>query len=54
MKSLIIGMGFGNAVYRPVLEQMGSMVVTVDPVKPADFKSVEEAIAEHKHFDTVR
>jgi predicted dehydrogenase len=53
MKSLIIGMGFGNAVYRPVLEQMGSMVVTVDPVKPADFKSVEEAISEHKHFDTV-
>jgi len=34
MKSLIIGMGFGNAVYKPVLEQMGSMVVTVDSKKP--------------------
>ena len=53
MKSLIIGMGFGNAVYRPVLEQMGSTVVTVDPVKSADFKTVEEAIEFHKHFDTV-
>jgi predicted dehydrogenase len=53
MKSLIVGMGFGNAVYKPVLEQIGSNVITVDPVKPADFKTVEEAIAVHTYFDTV-
>jgi predicted dehydrogenase len=53
MKSLIVGMGFGNAVYKPVLEQIGSEVITVDPIKPADFKTVEEAIAVHTYFDTV-
>jgi predicted dehydrogenase len=46
-------MGFGNAVYKPVLEQIGSEVITVDPIKPADFKTVEEAIAVHTYFDTV-
>lgn len=53
MKSLIVGMGFGNAVYRPVLESMGATVVTVDPVKPADFETVQQAVAVHTHFDTV-
>lgn len=53
MKSLIVGLGFGNAVYRPVLEKIGSTVVTVDPIKDADFKTVEEAIERHKFFDTV-
>lgn len=53
MKSLIIGMGFGNAVYNPVLQQLGHTVVTVDPVQPADFASVEQALAVHSHFDTV-
>ena len=53
MKSLIVGMGFGNAVYKPVLEEIGSTVITVDPIKPADFKTVEDAIKEHAHFDTV-
>lgn len=53
MKSLIVGMGFGNAVYKPVLEDIGSAVITVDPIKPADFKTVEDAIKEHTYFDTV-
>lgn len=53
MKSLIVGLGFGNAVYKPVLEQIGATVITVDPVKPADFKTVQDAIAVHQYFDTV-
>lgn len=53
MKSLIVGMGFGNAVYRSVLESMGAIVVTVDPIKSADFITVGAAIAVHQHFDTV-
>lgn len=52
-KSLIIGMGFGHAVYKPVLEGLGHQVITVDPIQPADFLTVEKAIAVHKHFDTV-
>jgi predicted dehydrogenase len=53
MKSLIVGLGFGNAVYRPVFEKIGSAIITVDPIKDADFKTVEEAIDKHGHFDTV-
>jgi len=52
-KSLIVGMGFGQAVYKPVLVSLGYQVITVDPLKDADFKSVQDAIAEHGHFDTV-
>jgi predicted dehydrogenase len=52
-KSLIIGMGFGRAVYKPVLEELGYQVITVDLVQPADFLTVETAIEAHKHFDTV-
>lgn len=53
MNSLIIGMGFGNAVYRPVLESLGHTVVTVDPYRDADYKTVQEAVDKHKFFDTV-
>lgn len=52
-KALIIGMGFGQAVYKPVLEELGYKVITVDPIQPADFLTVEAAIDAHKHFDTV-
>lgn len=52
-KSLIIGMGFGRAVYKPVLEELGHQVITVDPIQPADFKTVEEAIDAYRHFNTV-
>jgi predicted dehydrogenase len=52
-KALIIGMGFGRAVYKPVLEELGYQVITVDPIQPADFLTVEAAIDAHKHFDTV-
>ena len=52
-KALIIGMGFGRAVYKPVLEELGYQVITVDPVQPADFLTLEAVINEHRHFDTV-
>ena len=52
-KALIVGMGFGRAVYKPVLEELGYQVITVDLVQPADFKTVQEAIGVHKHFKTV-
>ena len=52
-KALIIGMGFGRAVYKPVLEELGYQVITVDPIQPADFLTVEAAIDAHEHFDTV-
>lgn len=53
MRSLIIGMGFGNAVYKPVLESLGHTVITVDPYQDADYNSIYDAINEHKFFDTV-
>lgn len=52
-KALIIGMGFGRAVYKPVLEELGYQVITVDPIQPADFLTVDDAIVAHRHFDTV-
>jgi len=54
-KALIIGMGFGQAVYKPVLEQAGYEVITVDmdATKGADFTDVDEAIRVHGKFDTV-
>jgi predicted dehydrogenase len=52
-KALIIGLGFGQAVYKPVLEELGYQVITVDPVRPADYLTAEAAIAAHGHFDTV-
>jgi predicted dehydrogenase len=52
-KALIIGMGFGRAVYKPVLEELGYQVITVDPIQPADFLTVESAIEAHRHFNTV-
>ena len=52
-KALIIGMGFGRAVYKPVLEELGYQVITVDPIQPADFLTVDDAVVAHKHFDTV-
>lgn len=52
-KTLIVGMGFGNAVYVPVYQQLDFEIVTVDSTKPADFSNVEDALEKHKHFDTV-
>jgi predicted dehydrogenase len=52
-KALIVGMGFGRAVYKPVLEELGYQVITVDLVQPADFKTVQEAIDAHTYFKTV-
>lgn len=54
-KALIIGLGFGRAVYLPVLTQLGYEVITVDmdASKQADFLAVEDAIRVHSKFDTV-
>jgi predicted dehydrogenase len=55
MKALIIGLGFGQAVYLPVLTQLGYEVVTVDmdTSKGADFSNLDDAIRVHSKFDTV-
>ena len=52
MKSLIVGMGIGE-LYKSVLTQLDFDVVTVDPVKNADFKNIVDALEVHQHFDTV-
>ena len=54
MKSLIVGMGFGQ-LYKDILTKAGHIVTTVDPdpMKNADFATVEDAIDDHGFFDTV-
>lgn len=54
MKSLVVGMGIGN-LYKAVLEEIGSQVITVDadPAKNAMFSNVDMAIGMHGSFDTV-
>lgn len=54
-KALIIGMGFGKAVYYPVLTKLGYEVITVDmdASKGADYSNLEDAIRVHGKFDTV-
>lgn len=43
MRALIVGLGFGKAVYKPIYETLGWDIVTVDSVNPeANFKSVSE------------
>ena len=51
-KSLIIGMGIGQ-LYRQVLLELDHEVVTVDTNASADYQSVNDALKEHKQFDTV-
>jgi predicted dehydrogenase len=53
VRSLIIGLGFGNTVYFPILKSLGHEVITVDPIKPALFSTIEEAIDKYKFFTTV-
>jgi len=54
-KALIIGLGFGQAVYLPVLTELGYEVITVDmdTSKGADFSNLDDAIRVHGKFDTV-
>lgn len=52
MKSLIIGMGIGQ-LYKQVLEELKFEVVTADLNKPADYKFWQDAVRDHKCFDTV-
>ena len=53
MKSLIVGMGFGQ-LYKDVLTKMGHDVITVDrdQSKNADFIELTTALATHSPFDT--
>ena len=53
MRSLIVGMGFGSAVYAPVLKSLKHEVITLDPVRPANFTSIEDLLEVYEHFDTV-
>lgn len=51
MKALIVGLGFGQAVYKPVLSKLGYEVVTVDIRTGADFNNIADAFAAHGEFD---
>lgn len=53
MRSLIIGMNFGAAVYKPALKSLGYDVLTVDPKAPAMYTSIQEAIDLYNEFETV-
>jgi len=53
MRSLIIGMNFGAAVYKPALKSLGYDIISVDPTAPAMYKSLEEAISLYGEFETV-
>lgn len=52
MKSLIIGMGIGQ-LYKKVLTELSSNVITADLNQPADYKFYQDAIKYHKFFDTI-
>jgi len=52
-KTLIVGMGFGNAVYVPVYKKLNFEIVTVDLGKDADYRTVADALKDHKRFATV-
>lgn len=45
-------MGIGE-LYRKVLEELRHEIITVDISKPADYNSVDSALAEYKCFDCV-
>jgi predicted dehydrogenase len=51
--ALIVGLGFGNAVYVPIYQQLGFNIVTVDMQKDADFKTLSDAIDAHQLFNVV-
>ena len=50
---LIVGMGFGNAVYVPIYQHLGFKIVTVDAYKEADFKTVHDAVNTNQLFNVV-
>lgn len=52
MKSLVIGMGIGQ-LYQKVLNELNFEVITADLNKPADYKFWQDAVRDHKKFDTV-
>jgi len=53
MRSLIIGMNFGAAVYKPALKSLGYDIISVDPTAPAMYKTIQEAIDYYQGFETV-
>jgi predicted dehydrogenase len=52
MKSLIIGMNIGQ-LYKHVLSNLNFDYITVDLNLPADYKFYQDAISEHRRFDTI-
>lgn len=51
MKALIVGLGFGQAVYKPVLYKLGYEICTVDLKENANYNNVEHAVRDHGKFD---
>jgi predicted dehydrogenase len=52
MKSLIIGMNIGQ-LYKQVLSELDFDCITVDLNLPADYKFYQDAISDHRRFDTI-
>lgn len=52
MKSLVIGMGIGQ-LYQKVLSELNIKVITADLNLNADYKFWQDAVKQHKQFDTV-
>jgi predicted dehydrogenase len=50
MKTLIVGMGFGN-LYKSVHTDLGNDIVTVDTNGKADYANIDDAIRENSAFD---
>lgn len=54
-KSLIIGLGFGEAVYKPILEKISKQVITfdIDSSKNPNYTDIKQLLNDHNKFDTV-
>ncbi len=53
MKALIVGLGFGQAVYKPILSKLGYEICTVDLKDGANYTNVDHAVRDHGKFDIV-
>lgn len=49
--ALIVGLGFGQAVYKPVLTRLGYNVITVDLKEGADFSTISDAVEQFSNFE---
>lgn len=53
MKALIVGLGFGQAVYKPILSKLGYEICTVDLKDSANYTNIDHAVRDHGEFDIV-